>query len=160
MPGPASGRPKGRGWWLAIVGLVVVAGLAVAGLSVEPARSWIWQHAGQACGTVTINFRDQVADPASAVRSEECFARAYARCRAATLDTERLTGVDTSSSATFVVEPGIGSCRIVYRWTNSVDAGMMTGSGVDACAGLRAEAGGLRVLACGAAGDIIIPSGT
>jgi hypothetical protein len=160
MRGPASGRPRWRGWWLAIAGLVIVAGLVVAGLSVEPARSWIWQQARQACGTVAVNIRDEVTDPASAQRAEECFARAYARCRAATLDTERVTGIDTSFAATFVVEQGIGSCRIVYRWTNSVDAGMITRSGVDACAGLRAEASGLRVLACGAAGDIFIPSGT
>jgi hypothetical protein len=143
-----------------VVVVVVLAGLLVAALRVEPLRASLWQAVGPSCGAVRLPPVG-IAGPGGAHDNrgpEACFARAYARCQAASLTASQLLGIDTSSTDTFVVEPGLlGPCGLADRWESLVDAGLIRQGGTVSCTGMELESDGLHIRGCGSLGDSVLP---
>jgi hypothetical protein len=154
--------PRATLEYLILAGLVIalVVGSFVM-LRVEPMRAAIWQSAGPSCGVVALP-----PPPSSGLISsgtndntaaETCFARAFARCHAASIYAYERTGLDTSIDQTFVVEPAIlGPCGLADQWRDVVDVERhgFTAS----CAGLTVQTDGLLVRGCGSLGDILLPA--
>lgn len=142
---------------LILLVLVVLAGIAVLALSVEPARAAVWHAVGQQCGDLTFPSAPLVRDFTAA---EDCFAIAYYRCQATSL-TVRQPEIDTILTQTFVVEPSLAfvrPCGLADVWSNSVDAGRIRRSGTESCRGLTQQPDGLLFQGCGQLGDIFVPS--
>jgi hypothetical protein len=153
-------RPRPTRRRLVIAGLFVVGLAAVLAVTqqIMPLRATFWQMVGQPCGEVQIP-RPQGASSHDNRAAEACFAQHYAHCQPASLTASHLLGVDTSSTDTFVVEPGfLGPCGLADHWESLVDAGFIRTSGTVDCTGLTLAADGLRVRGCGSLGNRLLPS--
>jgi hypothetical protein len=146
---------------LVAVAVVVLAGMAVATVSVEPLRGNFWEARGHQCGSVATRI-EMVRPPANYWTTiEQCLQEAAQRCQAASLAYSR-RGLDTQSTITLVVEPAvpvIAPRDVVAVWVNNVDAGLSRRSGVERCAGVDMESDGLHARACGQWGSFVVPSG-
>jgi hypothetical protein len=138
--------------------LVLVAGAALASVTVEPLRGHLWAAVGPSCGTLeTLNG----ARPPHVVGApdEQCLLRAARRCQAATLTYDQ-RGLDSDYTIYVVIEPAVpyvASCTIATLWYGGGEVGGSR-SGVEHCTSVALLSDGLHVNGCGALGDIVVPA--
>jgi hypothetical protein len=114
---------------------------------------------GTNCGTVQMRGPQTLNGP-SAQQAEECLWQAFQQCRTtgSTALTVTQMGVDTFATRTFTLTSGGNGCIIREAVEFRVVPRPPT-TATYPCAGLTREASGaLHFLACGADGDLIVPS--
>ena len=106
-----------RGFAMAILVAGVLALLLLTHGGFRGIEMVFWQSQAQACGTLlVVDGRVSSGDPQAATT---CFMQAYAHCHAATL-VESFSGLDTSNTDTFAIEPvlfagGAHPCSIQFN---------------------------------------------
>jgi hypothetical protein len=143
---------------LAVV--VVLAGLALVAVSVQPLRAHVWMAAGKDCGTVEGGslFLPAAPDPGAGAK-EACLVQAAQHCQPAILTYAQGGGIDTGLTTRLVVEPGVplvARCDVAAVESSWVDR-MSRPLGAASCAAVRIEADGLHARDCGRFGDIVVP---
>ena len=114
------------------------------------------------CGSVTIRGASQApADAAAAQAAEGCFAAAVPACAPATLEATWM-GVDAGVTRTFSLLAQQGGCAVgdqAQHYMVPARPGGPQSAATYTCAGVDAAADGLHFRACGADGDVTVPSG-
>ncbi|HEY3993942.1 MAG TPA: hypothetical protein VGM01_13830 [Ktedonobacteraceae bacterium] len=114
----------------------------------------------QHCGTIhTLGPRVVATDQKNARDIEDCFWQAYQQCHPATLIYVQ-GGVDTATTRTFSLKKQNGKCALSDTFQHIIFPRPPISTGNDTCTGLEQQADGLHFLACGSAGDILVPTGT
>lgn len=159
---PQPAQTKVRHWIrptvIAAIVLLVLGGVALLCVTIEPFRTTVWRTVGQNCGQV-VTGEFQAANGADQTRAqvEACFMRAWTACRAATMSVET-HNLDTGSSDTFVVEPAFGPlrpCGLSDAWSQTVN--VHTTVGFTTCANVTQQPDGLHFIGCGQFGTIVAP---
>jgi hypothetical protein len=141
---------------------VVVAGVIALPLNanggVRGIEMAFWQSQAQACGVlVVVSMRGSSGDPQAATT---CL-QAYAHCHAATL-VESFSGLDTSETVTFAIEPqlfagGAHPCSIQLNLAFGVIfANRRSNKDWVTCAGVAQRPDGLLFFGCGQYGTILV----
>jgi hypothetical protein len=132
-------------------------GLAAVVLSsvLAPAGAAAPQPVATACGTVQI-AGGQVQNPEAARTSVACFWVAYTAGASAGL-VMQVVGVDTVTTHNLSLAPANRATRIQDTVQLNVVGRPTPSSTTYTCAGLRQESTGLRVVGCGAEGDVLVP---
>ncbi len=86
-----------------------------------------------------------------------CFAAAFARCQAATLDYTN-HGVDTGDEHVLLVQPTAAGCRVSDDFRHYSPVRATNKKNTYECATVQAIGAGVVVRACGALGDVEIPA--
>jgi hypothetical protein len=142
---------------------VVVAGVLALPLNANGGFRGIemafWKSQAQACGVlVVVSMRGSSGDPQAATT---CFMYAYAYCHASTL-VESFSGLDTSETVTFAIEPqlfagGGHACSIQMNDALGVIfANRRSNKDWVTCADVDQRPDGLLVSGCGPYGDILV----
>jgi hypothetical protein len=118
-----------------------------------------WKSQAQPCGVlVVISMRGSSGDPQAATA---CFMQAYAHCHAATL-VESFSGLDTSETVTFAIEPqlfagGAHACSIQFNSASGVMfANRRSNNDWVTCAGVDQRPDGLLFSGCGQYGPMLV----
>jgi hypothetical protein len=111
----------------------------------------------QNCGALHGNYAGLLpTDKASAEQDENCFFNAYKQCHPATL-TYQVASLDTGSIHHFAVKASNSSCSLSDGLQRYIAPKPPRQTITYPCASASMGAYGLRITACGEAGDVVIP---
>ena len=136
--------------------LAVIVVLLVAWCNPPKWPTVIWQVVAHDCGTVQVVYARANSPDATLV--ETCFAQAYRRCIAATLNAD-FFDFDYNPSYHFVIEPYGFTCAIGALWDFPSPRPFVGGPGFGYCDSVQLDTKGLRVLGCQRIGDVLVPGG-
>ena len=145
---------------LALIVEVALIALVFFGGNLQQWRTgYVASHA-QACGALTYAAGRLTTTTAEAQRVEACFAHADAHCQAATLSAS-VMGVDTGERDILVVQPPLGpfgACQVLLSVTRYGLISMPNRTETATCGGVVLGPTRMTVSACGAIGDVTLPS--
>ena len=114
-------------------------------------------YQAQNCGKVETTLSGKPSDTRKAKLSENCFWLAFQRCQPATLNFVAHS-LDTAADHTFTIKSNNGKCSISDTVKNYIVPNHLTATHTYACGSVQMQADGLRFMACGSLGSILIPA--
>jgi hypothetical protein len=145
---------------LALVVEVALVALVFFGGNLQQWRTGHVESQAQACGALTYAAGRLTTATTEAQRAEACFFAADTHCRVATLSAS-VMGVDTGTHDTFLIQPPLGpfgACQIVLSVTHYGLISMPNRTETATCGGVALSPTRMTVSACGAVGDVTLPS--
>ena len=111
----------------------------------------------QNCGKVETTLSGKPSDTSKAKMSENCFWQAFQHCQPATLEFVAHS-LDTAADHTFTIKSNNGKCSVSGTVKNYIVPNHLTATHTYTCGNLQMQADGLHFIACGSAGNILVPA--